>query len=373
MTARVPGVYREDVLPTVEPVFRTAVPAFLAPMPAGPPCQLSAATHLVHLREVLGSSLVPAAVEGFFACGGQVCYLVPFDHRRGRAALEEALDQVDAQDDVDLVAVPDQPDTPAALHELQCRLLDLIDGTTRVALLDAPARGGLDAQRYVDLVADHARRLAGRPGSQNGALYFPWLGLRGRVVPPCGHVAGLIAATDARVGPHKAPANEPLQGVVDLDVPLSAARQRELADLPLNCICAFTGRGIRVWGARTLSPDPVQRALHVRRLVLTLRRNIEQRMEALAFEPNNSWLWARITRELSAYLGTFYERGALRGATPEEAFAVRCDESTNPPEVRDSGAVHAEIDLAPAAATETIVLRLRVSPQARVAITSETT
>lgn len=373
MSARVPGVYREDVLPIAEPAFRTGVPAFLAPLPAGEPRQLGAATHLAAVRDALGDSFVVPAVEGFFACGGRLCYLVPFDLRAGRPARDHALDQIAALDDVDLIAAPDQPSSAAELRDLQLRLLEACDGGPRLVLLDAPARGNLDTERYVQAVAAHARDLAGRPGSRNAALYFPWLGTRGRVVPPCGHIAGLFAAADAAVGPHKAPAGDVVRGVVDLDVPVTAARQRELADLPLNCVCAFNGRGIRVWGARTLATEPADRAIHVRRLILTTRRNLEQRMEALAFEPNTSWLWARITRELSTYLQSLYEGGALRGASPTQAFSVRCDESTNPPEVRDSGAVHAEIDLSPAASIETIVLRLRVSPQARVATIDETT
>lgn len=371
MTPRVPGVHREDVLPSVAPAFRSGVPAFLAPLPPGEPLQLATAGHLAPLRPLLGHSHVPAAVDGFFSAGGRLCYLVPFGASAGDHALADALARIDALDDVDLIAAPDPPIGDDALRRAQVRLLAAVDGTTRVCLLDVPAREGRSAAVYLDAVAEHARALAGQPGADNAALYFPWLGVGGRVVPPCGHVAGVISATDARAGAHKAPAGEPLRGVVDLDVALTPASERALADLPINWIRAQPGRGLWLWGARTLGQHPARRALAVRRLILTIRRHLEQLMDHLAFEPSDAWLWGRIAREAGAYLQSLYERGALGGARPDEAYFVRCDESTNPPELRDLGLVHAEIGVAPAATHEFIVLRLRVDPQARAATLDE--
>ena len=367
MTARVPGVLREDVLPSPEPVFRTGVPAFLAPLPAGEPRPLAAAGHLAPLREALRGSHVPAVVDGFFAAGGRRCWLVPGGPLADEQALAEALARIADLDDVDLVAAPDPPDGDAALRRAQARLLAAVDGTTRLCLLDPPARASRPAAAYLDAVADHARALAGLPGADNAALYFPWLVAGGRATPPCGHVAGVISATDARAGVHKAPAGEPLRGVVDLDVALTATDERALAELPLNWIRAQPGRGLWIWGARTVARRP----LAVRRLLLTIRRHLEQRMTHLAFEPGDAALWRRIAREAGAYLQSLHERGALAGARPDEAYYVRCDETTNPPELRDLGVVHAELGVAPAATHEFIVLRLRVDPQARAATLDE--
>lgn len=367
MSARVPGILREDVLPSVEPAFRTGVPAFIAPLPAGEPRPLTAVGHLAPLRGALDGSHVPAVVDGFFAAGGRLCYLVPRGREYGEQALVDALARVDDLADVDLIAAPDLPAGDDALRRAHARMLAAVDGTTRVCLLDPPARGARPPAAYLDAVAAHTRAVAGAPGADNAALYFPWLGVGDRVIPPCGHVAGVISATDARAGVHKAPAGEPLRGALDVDVALTAATERALAELPLNWIRAQPGRGLWIWGARALSRRP----LAVRRLLLTIRRHLEQRMLALAFEPADARLWGRISREAGAYLQSLHERGALGGARPDEAYFVRCDESTNPPELRQLGVVHAEIGVTPAATLEFIVLRLRVDPQARAATVDE--
>jgi phage tail sheath protein FI len=177
------------------------------------------------------------------------------------------------------------------------------------------------------------------------------------MVPPCGHVAGVYARTDEPTGIRKAPANEVLYGVLDLRWHLSdkdqgsffAAGNDEVPPGAVNCLRAFPGRGIRIWGARTLAKDPSWRYVNVRRLFLTAIRWIEWHMTATAFEPNGPDLWPRIQRELNAYCFELFRRGALKGATTNEAFYVRCDADINPPEMRDNGIVVAEVGLAAAA------------------------
>jgi phage tail sheath protein FI len=126
----------------------------------------------------------------------------------------------------------------------------------------------------------------------------------------------------------------------------------------VNCIRAFPGRGVRVWGARTLSGEPVS----VRRVVLTLGRWIALNLAAVAFEPSTPLLWARIGREVGAYLEEQLRRGALRGRTPAEAFYVRCNASNNPPEVRDAGMVVTEVGLAAVVPSEYVVVRFTHGP-----------
>ena len=173
----------------------------------------------------------------------------------------------------------------------------------------------------------------------NGALYYPWLRVERRedssqgFIPPSGHVAGVYARTDGRIGVHKAPANEVLEGVQALNVRLNQEALGQLNLSHVNCIRAFPGRGIRVWGARTISNQPAWVYVSVRRLFLTTARWIERTMAADAFEPNDAQLWARIGRQLNGYFTDLYERGALKGQTASEAFYVKCDAETNLSEV----------------------------------------
>ena len=146
--------------------------------------------------------------------------------------------------------------------------------------------------------------------------------------------------------------------MLDLETGIDNSIQDQLNPEGVNCLRAFPGRGIRVWGARTLSRDPNWRYVSVRRLFLTLRRWIDLNMAWATFEPNEPRLWVRIQRELTVYLTKLLRDGALKGATPEQAFFVKCDVETNPPELREVGQVVTEIGLAPLAPAEFIVVRI---------------
>jgi phage tail sheath protein FI len=224
----------------------------------------------------------------------------------------------------------------------------------RLAILDA-----LLGSRVDTLLKQRDDILLGQAEPVSATLYYPWLRtLEGRLVPPSGAVAGIFARTDARTGVHKAPANEAVTGVRDLEPDVDAATQDKLNPEGINCLRAFPGRGIRVWGARTISRDPSWRYVNVRRLVLTLRRWIALNMTWAGFEPNRPGLWVRIERELRGYLTQLWRAGALSGDTPEAAFYVKCDAETNPPERRDSGEVVTEIGLAPNPPAEFVVIRI---------------
>jgi phage tail sheath protein FI len=193
----------------------------------------------------------------------------------------------------------------------------------------------------------------------SGALYYLWVKGRtsNKAVPPCGHVAGIFARSDARVGVFKAPANEEVLGAVDLETEVTSAMQETLNPHGINCLRAFPGRGIRVWGARTLSEDPQWRYINVRRLFITVRRWIDVSMGWAVFEPNTPQLWTRIERELGGYLRGLWRLGALPGRTPEQAFYVKCDAETNPPD-GSAEQVVTEIGLAPIAPAEFVVVRI---------------
>ncbi|MCG3043082.1 phage tail sheath family protein [Streptomyces sp. S1A] len=227
----------------------------------------------------------------------------------------------------------------------------------RVAVLDTPP--GLTAQQVRSWRNDEAGY-----DSRYAALYYPWVRVfdpaagRNVPVPPSGHIAGVWARSDAERGVHKAPANEVVRGAVDLEFRLSKGEQDLLNPIGVNCVRAFPGRGVRVWGARTLSSDPAWRYLNVRRLFNYLEESILLGTQWVVFEPNDDRLWSSIRRNVTAFLTEEWRRGALFGRTAEEAFYVKCDRDNNPQESIDQGRVVCEIGVSPVKPAEFVVFRL---------------
>jgi uncharacterized protein len=121
---------------------------------------------------------------------------------------------------------------------------------------------------------------------------------------------------------------------------------------------AFPGRGIRIWGARTLSSDPEWRYLNVRRLFNYVSESIMEGTQWSVFEPNDKMLWMRLRASVTSFLKIVYRSGALFGATEGEAFYVKCDAETNPPEVVEAGQVICEVGIAPVKPAEFVIFRL---------------
>jgi hypothetical protein len=203
-------------------------------------------------------------------------------------------------------------------------------------------------------------------GASVGAFYHPWALTQERVgaplleLPPTALAAGVIARRDLARGPHIAPANERLVGVVGLSPAVDDATNGVLYETPLhvNPLRAFPGTGVQVWGARTLSQDRWMRYLPVRRCLSAIERRALAALRPLVFEPNDRTLWFQVTQALLGILVPLFRSGALRGDTPEEAFYVRCDESNNPPETVELGQVLCEVGVAIAAPAEFIVFRV---------------
>jgi uncharacterized protein len=227
----------------------------------------------------------------------------------------------------------------------------------RVAILDAPP--GLNAQQVREWRVDKAGY-----DSKYATLYWPWLKVfdpvtsQGKLVPPSGHIAGIWARNDDTRGVHKAPANEVIRGALALELQITKGEHDQLNPTGVNCIRAFPGRGIRVWGARTLSSDPSWRYLNVRRLFNYVEESILEGTQWVVFEPNDLNLWQRVKRTLNAFLVRTWRDGALFGATPAEAFYVKCDAETNPPDVIDAGQLVVEVGIAPVKPAEFVVFRI---------------
>jgi phage tail sheath protein FI len=305
------------------------------------------------------------AVYGFFNNGGTRCWVTRI---ADLTTIDAALAHFEAIDEIAMVAVPLPPDTTATA--LQAAQASVVAHCTRME--DRVAI--LDSARDIpgnNLVIDANNGIA-RPASEPhgyGAFYFPWiavadpLGQAGdRVfVPPSGHIAGIYSRSDAQRGVHKAPANEVVMGALGLRYPVSKILQGSLNLEGVNCIRSFNGT-IKVYGARTLASgeggDPEWAYVNVRRLFNFLRESIDQGTQWVVFEPNSPQLWAKIRRNVTAFLTNVWSSGALFGNTPAEAFYVRCDETTNSESVRELGQVVTEIGVAVVRPAEFVIFRV---------------
>lgn len=393
-----PGVYVEEVSSAVKPIagVGTSTAAFIGVstdisgawnpensegMPASPTGQVYTQTAALTPQAVnswteftqkfgdiqAGNQYLAQAVYGFFNNGGTRCWVTRIG--AGGNEVEQALQQLESIDEVAIVAAPLPPDTAAAaLNTAQTQLVDHCQKMeNRVAILDS-ARDITGDNLAITTDDAGIWRPAANPKGY-GAFYFPWievadpLGAPGNhiAVPPSGHVAGIYARSDTERGVHKAPANEVILGALDVRYPVSKVLQGSLNLRGVNCIRSFSGT-IKVYGARTLASDdqgdPEWIYISVRRLVNFLRESIDAGTQWVVFEPNADALWSKIRRNVSAFLNGQWAAGALVGATPEQAFYVRCDETTNPPEVRDLGQVVAEIGVAVVRPAEFVVFRL---------------
>ncbi|MFD0211168.1 phage tail sheath family protein [Streptomyces hirsutus] len=295
---------------------------------------------------------------------GEVARLNPAEYV-GDAAARTGFGGLETIDEITMVAVPDlmsayqRGDIDAeGVRTVQLAVISHCEQMgDRVAVLDTPP--GLGAQQVRTWRNDEAGY-----DSRYATLYYPWVRVfdpatgRNTTVPPSGHIAGVWARSDGERGVHKAPANEVIRGAVDLEIRLSKGEQDLLNPIGVNCVRAFPGRGIRIWGARTLSSDPAWRYLNVRRLFNYLEESILLGTQWVVFEPNDDRLWSSIRRNVTAFLTEEWRRGALFGRTAEEAFYVKCDRDNNPPESIDQGRVICEIGVSPVKPAEFVVFRL---------------
>ena len=226
----------------------------------------------------------------------------------------------------------------------------------RMALLDTPPNlTPQELKRWREVETNYDSKFA--------AVYYPWVMVEGpdgkpMAVPPCGHIAGIYARSDNERGVHKAPANEIVRGALGLRYQISRGEQDILNPRGINCIRLMQGGGIRIWGARTLSSDPSWRYINVRRLFIMVETSIERATQWVVFEPNDHRLWKRVQRTISSFLTLLWRNGALMGTSPEQAFYVKCDAETNPPEVIDAGQLVCEIGLAPVKPAEFVIFRI---------------
>jgi phage tail sheath protein FI len=394
-----PGVYVEEVSTGARPIERvgTSTAAFVgvAPDPNAHRQEAVAINNWMqfvrqYAPEGTASTPLSQAVFGFFLNGGSRCWVVNVGEGQpvtGGGRERQGLDLLKPIDEVKIVAVPGFTDAASwdatlSFCEAKANCVAVLDAPgdvrdvsllTRIATPPAagggkkkPADGGDDAGTST-AAAGGARPRTSDGGF--GAFYFPWIRVLDPLapkgtkdpyvyVPPSGHMAGIWSRSDATRGVHKAPANEVVRGALDLAYAVTREEQGELNQNGVNCLRAFQ-RDIRVWGARTLADSSSEwRYLNVRRLFNMIEESIALSTRWVVFEPNDFALWKTIRFNVSAFLRLLWRDGALMGRTPEEAFFVKCDEETNPPDSIDAGRVVVLIGIAPVKPAEFVIFRI---------------
>ncbi len=284
---------------------------------------------------------------------------------KGEVIERTGVEGLEVLDDVTMLVVPDLMTAPPG-EKLNLDMVKAVQTAMiahcerlgdRVAILDAPPNA--TPQEIKKWRMD----IAGYDSSY-AALYYPWIEVDDPIqnkpipIPPSGHMAGIWARSDNTRGVHKAPANEVVRGATGLAYNCTKGEQDTLNPNGVNCIRAFPGRGIRVWGARTLSSNPSWRYINVRRLFNFVEKSIERGTQWVVFEPNDTMLWARsgaMSPPSSLRCGAMARCSARR---PTQAFYVKCDAELNPPESRDLGRLIIEIGMSPVKPAEFVIFRI---------------
>lgn len=390
-----PGVYVEETSfrpKSIESVS-TSTCAFVGPTAKGPVGVVSELlTSVVDFERIYGGiedlafdadakalhqrNYIAHAARAFFDNGGNHLYVVRVvtgftgsadgvmpDANEYAAALALLVDRAD----VSVVAAPGYSafadlGNGSVYRAIQTALLMHVAEPLRyrIAVLDAPP----------DVTPEQMRKLRGELDSSHAALYYPWVVTRNPlagtnsaqpleiVLPPSGFVCGIYARSDVERGVHKAPANQVVRGALRFEPAINAAQQELLNPIGVNCLRAFSGRGLRVWGARTLSNDPEWKYLNVRRYFNYLGASIDRGTQWAVFEPNNDTLWANVRATISDFLDNEWRSGALLGSKPEQAYFVRCDRTTMTQDDLDHGRLVCLIGVAMVKPAEFMILRI---------------
>lgn len=326
---------------------------------------VNGSSQLVQFAPPAGAVTLPAAkpftaLNGAAADGAAVVeadYMgdgtLPTNQRTGLAGLE-------VLDEISLLALPDEARFPNATLEMinQC-----IRTKSRFAVTAVPNGNGNVAT--IHTLED----------TSWAAIYYPWIRVFNPtnndypLIDPVGHIVGIYANTDIERGVHKAPANEVIAGMITQDVdptrkPLefivTKGQQDILNPIGVNVIRDFRshGRGIRVWGARTMSTDGQWKYINVRRLFIFVEQSIDRGTQWVVFEPNDETTWARVRRSIENFLTTVWRSGALMGTKQEEAFFVKCDLTTMTQDDIDNGRLICYIGIAPVKPAEFVIFRI---------------
>jgi uncharacterized protein len=369
-----PGVYVEEIGIGAKPIegVMTSTTGMVGLTQKGPLNQPTLVTSFLEFKRLFGGYLdisygdyryLPHAVEGFFQNGGKRVYINRVALIDGVISDETIIGKDSSEpnqrtglwtfngiEEIKILAIPNG--TSLKIHNAMIKHCENLKN--RFAVLDPKKCSSLDEIRNQRILYS----------SSYAALYYPWVKIRhpdtGEIlsIPPSGHICGIYARTDLQRGVYKAPANEVIEGVLGPEQQINKAQQDMLNPLGVNCLLEFSGRGFRVWGARTTLNDPLWKYINLRRLFLYLEESIKKGTQWVVFEPNNEKLWAKVIQTVSQFLTTLWKDGALMGTTPKEAFFVKCDLSTMTQGDIDNGRLIMLIGVAPIKQAEFVVFRV---------------
>lgn len=327
--------------------------------------------------KLTGHQILSHAVYGFFSNSGTRAFVARVRKGNLAADLDQALSNFESIESISLVAFPGE----SADSSVSAALVAHCEKTRyRFSILDAPQNPLDESDRLdLELLTYDSSRSVLPARSKHAAIYFPYIEVvdpalqmqqanldtipskyKGLVyVPPSGAIAGIYARTDNQRGVYKAPANESVLGARNVQYYIGRSAQEGLNPQGLNVIRTIEG-AITVYGARTLGGDQnfEWRYVPVRRTFLYLAKSIDAGTQWVVFEPNDLALWGKVKRNLSAFLTTQWRNGALFGATPEEAFYVKCDAENNPPDTREVGQLVIEVGVAIVRPAEFVIIRM---------------
>ena len=391
-----PGVYIEEVASGVRTIagVATSIALFAGWAPRGPTNAVTRLTSFADFERRYGGldsrALLGYAVKHFYDNGGADAYVL-------RIAADDAETGASALGDLAIEA-----SSPGGwAGDYKVRLTRRGDDATRFRLdvLHAPSNDAVvesfeNAATIAELqaacrskrafmivdapvdetVATMPAALASITGvdARNSAIYFPWVLAADprqpgsvRAFPPSGFVAGVIARTDASRGVWKAPAGSDasLVGALGLRVTMSDPENGQLNPRGINCLRTLPVYGTVVWGARTLHGDNDRgsewKYVPVRRLALFLEESLYRGTQWVVFEPNDEPLWSQIRLNVGAFMHNLFRQGAFQGASPRDAYFVRCDATTTTQADIDLGIVNIHVGFAPLKPAEFVVIKLQ--------------
>jgi phage tail sheath protein FI len=288
---------------------------------------------------------------------------------KGKASAEDlfktGLAQFEAIEDISIVAAPGSTwnysgDYRDHANQIMTHLISHATNMRyRIAVLDSALVDQTRGQTISEV-----RKMRGKIDSKYAALYYPWVRTMDPItrkmisLPPSGFVCGIYARNDINRAVYKAPANEVVNLALGFDAMLSKSQQEVLNPEGINCFRFFEGRGMLVWGARTISSDPEWKYVNIRRYFAYLEHSIDRGTQWAVFEPNGERLWANIRRTIEDFLLNEFQMGALLGDKPEKAFFVKCDRTTMNQNDLDNGRLVCLIGVAALKPAEFVIFRI---------------
>ncbi|WP_208348338.1 phage tail sheath family protein [Pseudaestuariivita rosea] len=384
-----PGVYIENVRAGTPPIqgVGTSTVLCVAPCPgaSAPMHKPKSITNYTEFLKHFGSDKPEArhvlnAAKGFFENGGTKLYMIAVEDDAGVAGDAKKRTGLWAAHGLDEPAIVICPGvTDIAVQKAVLTYCENM--RDRFCILDAPEKvDDLDKLTKIGTVkaaagegegggGGRAARGGGvKPGMSEqgfGSFNFPWISVvdqqTRKIVnaPPSGHLAGVYARTDALRGVHKAPANEIVKGALGVSYNVAKAELGMLNRNGVNVIREFTSRGIRIFGARTLADQNSEwRYVNVKRFLIFVEESLQLGLMRAVFEPHDKPTQDSLRMQITSFLLTLWRDGALVGATPEEAFFVKCDAENNPPDVVEKGQIRVDVGLAVVRPAEFVIVRL---------------